>query len=310
MKLSSKQALNVADFNRWQPQNLLAPVQPEPEEASVEEILAIFKGDLPRRTPAGLRGSSNLQYSSDSAFPAWAPADLPAALPNEDEVQKRDVKIPGSALSARANNNPALFQAMQAKVDRLLEEAHNTRTETMRLEEEAQLNAQTIIKNAEREVETRYQQAYEQGKALAEAELFSAIQAAQNLLNELDTWRSQLLTQSEPQVIGMVKDISKSLFGDGFVLPPQVLQDLYTNTLTRTRTMGNLRIFVNPTDAALIGPGWREYQTMVGGKNIQLIPTEDIKSGGCYVEGDQGSVDARIDTRLNAVLSVFDEETV
>ena len=87
-----------------------------------------------------------------------------------------------------------------------------------------------------------------------------------------------------------------------------VLQDTFTKALLRGRSLGNLRIFVHPEDAARLDPGWRDFQVTISGQRIQIVPTESVRPGGCYIEGDQGTVDARIETRLDAVLNVFENQ--
>jgi flagellar biosynthesis/type III secretory pathway protein FliH len=59
-----------------------------------------------------------------------------------------------------------------------------------------------------------------------------------------------------------------------------------------------LRIYVHPEDALALPPHWAHQQATFSGQKIELIPSDIIKRGGCFIEGQYGSVDARIETQL------------
>lgn len=308
MKLFNKQSDNVRDISLWEPIDLGIPVARP--EVSPEEVMALFMGDLPPRPPAGLRGSSDLK-PRDLVYPAWALQDL-ADLPDEEldaPPALGKAKIPEPAISTVAPRvvEAPVPQAVQENLKNMIEETQRMRAEAQRQLEDAHKQAQEILEKARKEAEVRLQQGYLQGKAQGEAQLTSSIQAAQSIVNEMGLWQNELFAQSEPVVIGMIKEIAQTLFSNGMQVEPLVLQDTFTKALVRARTMGNLKIFMHPSDATRIDPAWRDFQTVVSGQRIQIIPTESVKPGGCYIEGDQGAVDARIENRLDAALKIFDQ---
>jgi flagellar biosynthesis/type III secretory pathway protein FliH len=71
--------------------------------------------------------------------------------------------------------------------------------------------------------------------------------------------------------------------------------------------LGDLNIFLNPRDAKLLDSSWSEYQLLVSGNKVRIIPSEKITPGGCMVKGNMGTVDARVETQLAAVLNTFEE---
>jgi flagellar biosynthesis/type III secretory pathway protein FliH len=99
------------------------------------------------------------------------------------------------------------------------------------------------------------------------------------------------------------------LFGSDMVLDPKVVQEVCARALMKARTMGSLRIFVNPRDAVQLDADWRDFQVSISGQRIQIVPTDSIHPGGCFIEGDHGAVDARLETRLGAVMKVFETQT-
>jgi flagellar assembly protein FliH len=313
MIMKSSSRINGAEqaFIGWQPVEF-ATEAPEDAVVTPDEIMALFKGNLPMRPPAALRGSSGLlpRQASQASQP-WQVAELPKTVRQPEYERISEAKATPRPLSGtgQRKSDAALVEATREKVNHLFEEAHNTRAEAMRILTDAQLQAQEILEKARQEAERRVREAYDLGKAQAEAEFTSSTRTAQAILSEVATWRDEMLSQSESAVIEMVKDMARTLFSNGMLVDHTVLQDTFTKALLRGRSLGNLRIFVHPEDAARLDPGWRDFQVTISGQRIQIVPTESVRPGGCYIEGDQGTVDARIETRLDAVLNVFENQT-
>ncbi len=306
MKSFSKPAQALA----WQAEELFDPT-PKAPMPSPDEILAIFKGELPLRPAAAPSGSSSLiRPGYGFVSQAWMPEAIQPYQPGIEVIPTPEIKVAVKpAPAAQRVIDVQAYEAAGEKSRQILAEATAARAEALQALADAQQQARELIENATREAEQRLQQAYEQGKSQAEAELASAIQAAQATISEAANYRTELLAQSEPAVIEMVKDMARTLFGSGIIVDPSVLQDTFTKVLLRARALGNLRIFVHPDDALRIDPAWRDFQVTISGQRIQIIPTESVHPGGCFIEGDQGTVDARIETRLDSVLSVFDNQT-
>jgi len=71
--------------------------------------------------------------------------------------------------------------------------------------------------------------------------------------------------------------------------------------------LGDLNVFLNPRDARLLDPSWSEYQLLITGDKVKVIPSEKITPGGCFVKGSMGAVDARVETQLAAVIKSLEE---
>jgi hypothetical protein len=71
--------------------------------------------------------------------------------------------------------------------------------------------------------------------------------------------------------------------------------------------LGNLRIRANPQDIAVLGDLWLEEQKQLRNITVEWLPSEDILRGGCVIEGDFGSLDARVDLKLDRILQKIDE---
>jgi flagellar biosynthesis/type III secretory pathway protein FliH len=170
---------------------------------------------------------------------------------------------------------------------------------------EAQMKAADVLTRALASAEEMQQKGYQEGLEKGKAELASTLEAANTLIDQLHSMENEILANSESQVLDLVKDIARSMFGNGINLDGRMLHEAFSQALANARSLGTLKVYLNPKDAFNVDPNWREDQAYISGQKMQFIPSEDIKAGGCYVVGDQGSVDARIDTKLGSILKVL-----
>ena len=65
--------------------------------------------------------------------------------------------------------------------------------------------------------------------------------------------------------------------------------------------LGNLRVYVNQADEELLVSLWQETEVMVNGQKIQLVPSQKVLPGGCFIEGEFGTLDSRIESQIELI---------
>jgi flagellar assembly protein FliH len=184
------------------------------------------------------------------------------------------------------------------------EELQRSHEEAARLREEA---AQ-VIEAAHAQADAERAAAHDEGRRQAEEEMRNAVQATAAILAETQEWRNRLLESSESILLNLVRDVARTLFGQGIALEENVLRAAFERAMTEARAIGNLRIHVNPEDAMELGSDWwQKQQSGLGGQRIELVASEHVLRGGCFIEGEFGSVDARVETQLSTALQVLEE---
>jgi flagellar assembly protein FliH len=128
---------------------------------------------------------------------------------------------------------------------------------------------------------------------------------ARGVLDEVQHWRSKMLADAEGPVLKLFETLAHLIFSEDLNLGDPILQEAFARALAEARPLGDLRIHVNPEDASLLGPHWPEQQASQSGQKLELVPNPDIRRGGCLVEGEHGSVDARVDTQLQVALEAL-----
>jgi flagellar biosynthesis/type III secretory pathway protein FliH len=172
--------------------------------------------------------------------------------------------------------------------------------------EKARAQAGEIIAQAKARAGEVTQQAYEAGLKAADTDTQSTLATAKEIVKQVFAWRDEVLAQSEGSVINLVKTIAQKVFGEGIVLDQNTLESAYNRALEEAQVLGDLRIYVNPQDATVLDSYWREFQVSVSGHQIQIIPSEAIQRGGCFISGQLGAIDARVDTQMKMILETLD----
>ncbi|HVP21252.1 MAG TPA: FliH/SctL family protein [Anaerolineaceae bacterium] len=262
----------------------------ERNAADVDAIEQIFKADLGATIQAAGRKGVN-KANPDLLVSGWQPDDL------------KFQQFPAQKVGQKKGSFKQSVSSFAAE-DRLITQGQKVKEESFILAE-AQARAAEIITRAVSVTDEMTQKGYLDGLEKGKVELSSTLEAANNLIEQLHSMEEEILANSESQVLDLVKEIATSMFGEGVVLDGKALHETFTRAFVNARSLGNLKVYLNPKDAINLDPNWREDQVYISGQKMHFIPSEDIKPGGCYVIGEQGSVDARIDTKLASILKVL-----
>jgi flagellar assembly protein FliH len=222
-----------------------------------------------------------LEPLAPPALPQLAP--LPAAIPTMPPAEPQPLDM------NRAQQS--LLTEAVAQSQEILEKARGQAAE--------------LLKAARDQAAEITRQAHQAGLTAAEAESSRLLLAARGVLDEVQTWRDRLSAGSERQVLELVVDVARSLFGEGWTLEAEALHAAFARALAEARPLGDLRVHVHPDDAALLGPRWPEQQSSQIGQHLELVPDPVIRRGGCLVEGDFGAVDARVETQLQLAVEAL-----
>ncbi|EKE22314.1 MAG: hypothetical protein ACD_6C00867G0009 [uncultured bacterium] len=283
-----------------------------------------------------MRSSNNIIRAGDdlTGLQAWSPVEF------EQEQLFSNELIYSSAINffginpgeknektknlVKANQGEVIFQSWQPgemNIGNSINEEENLATTSWQpfLEQpnpkkiadqiiiDAKAQAEEILNSANATIELRNQEAYNKGIESAKAEMRESLQAAASVINVAREWRVDMMNQAEPMIMDLVKKMAQKMFGEGVALDNTALQQHFATVMESARSLGDLRVYLNPADAILLGPDWREYQASMLGSKVEIVSNETIKQGGCYIQGEWGTADALVETQLAAILEQFSE---
>lgn len=309
----------LGQISAWQPPEILSG-----EAAGASGMQPLFSAEIPAPQTltldfVPLAVADPTAWQHPCASPPGAPDSTASPTPNgAPQVWLAPELTPFSCgiedettfyPTGRSSPSSAGTDGWDAPRQHLLQEAQ---AQAQALVRQALAQADEIIYRAEAQAEQIIQQAHTQASAVAErarqegleaahAETADLLRLSAAIVEQVKAWRDDLLNQGEMMMLRLVIEIAQTLFGDGLPLDPEVLGQAFSRALAEARSLGDLRIYLHPEDAALLGPHWVEQQMALSGQRMELVPSEAIKRGGCYVEGQFGAVDARVETQFQLV---------
>ena len=229
----------------------------------------------------------------------------PVEAIQQEAVEDPSAPLPASEAPKALDPAPEVPDPQAQAGEAVAEILDQARSQADQMILEAQRTIDAMFQDAQKELEEEKRAEREKGRAEAQAEAATLLQSLQTAIQHVHEWKEDLFRQSEPIILDMVKDIAHKVFGDGLTLDDLALQANLNRVLEDSASLGDIQIYLNPEDAALLDPAWRETRAAITGEKIQILPSEGIKRGGCFVNGQMGSIDARVETQMQAVFDAI-----
>jgi flagellar biosynthesis/type III secretory pathway protein FliH len=166
---------------------------------------------------------------------------------------------------------------------------------------EAEKNAEAIMAQARTEAEGLKQSAFSEGMSAARSEMSQTLHQVERLFQETQLWQEQVMRQSQTRIIEMVMAIGKKLFSSGFELPAEQIDHIVSRAINEASRLGNLRVYLHPEDAKLLVNLWQESELTLNGQQIQIVSSQNISRGGCFIDGEFGVLDGRVEEQFDQI---------
>ncbi len=148
------------------------------------------------------------------------------------------------------------------------------------------------------------QNGYDTGysKAISEVEVLK--DKVKQELQSAQIEKQQTLEAIEPQVIRLVLQISRSIFGKMIEINPQTIILLIKKGLSESDTTGKISIHVSKLDYDNALAGKNELDEMVGGNaELEIVKDLSLAQGDCIIETPFGNVDSSFDQQFESIKS-------
>ncbi|OPZ16054.1 MAG: Yop proteins translocation protein L [candidate division BRC1 bacterium ADurb.BinA364] len=176
-----------------------------------------------------------------------------------------------------------------------------SRAEQMLRQAEQMLNeARRKAEEIEREA---YQRGFEQGEkagaALGQQKLEPTTKAFAQMVEELASWREQLLAHNEEFVLKMGFLAAGEILHGEITLRPEAALDTVRAALDKVIRGAHMRLRVSPHDYELIKANMADLlKGLADRENFSLESDSSIARGGCFLTTESGDIDAQIDHQL------------
>ncbi|HBF36636.1 MAG TPA: hypothetical protein DDW50_04880 [Firmicutes bacterium] len=221
-----------------------------------------------------------------------------------DAKDQADLVLEGARQTAAKSIETAKQQAetviadAHRQADGIIEEANQK--VTGKLEEANQQTA--VIK------EEAHQQGLATGREAAvvavKQELTENLDRALALINEIETEREERIGTSEPELLKLAVAIAEKIIGQEIELDKDRQIQIVREALIKASTANMITIRIHSDDLQLL----RENQVFLQSafnepKRIDFKEDCSIPAGNCFIETDQGNLDARVKSQLERVMT-------
>lgn len=284
-------------INRWRPDEIFPSLTSEDTTSKVDDILQLFASNekaVEVQENADNSDPSTLAKKTSRPVQAWNLGSLDSITTFDQKPVETFKGIEGTPVKLVLDEKQRVFAEARHQAEAMVNNA--------------QIEAREILSDAKKEADLLRTEAYEKGRSQALAELQKATEAATNIVDQLKNWQNETIRENETLLLEMLNRISRILFGNGYPVTGDILTRNLDKVMRMADSLGDVRIYMNPEDSRILDPEWKNFQESLSGKNIQIIPSEEILRGGCYVQGQMGVLDARIDTQLNSILTALEKD--
>lgn len=168
------------------------------------------------------------------------------------------------------------------------------RAEAAQILTEARDFADEIRREALEETANLREQAYREGmeKALSEFE--------QNLLEALEI-RERVWRETERDLLRLAVRLAEKIIGHEIKTDKKTVTDIVAAALQNARQQEKLTVRVNPSDLGLIEEEREKFLPSARAHFIDFVADPRVSSGGCLIESEVGTIDARLETQLRVL---------
>jgi flagellar assembly protein FliH len=151
-----------------------------------------------------------------------------------------------------------------------------------------------------------YEEGYKVGVTQAEEDLHrqweTQLGEAQSIVEHAYVTKETIITEGETFLVELSVSIAEKVINKKLAKAPEMAMKLFEKALSRRNEQGVIVLCVSPTQFAFVQAAKDELIRVLDSQaELQIIPDSTIKEGSCIVRSAFGSIDARVDTQLEAI---------
>lgn len=219
---------------------------------------------------------------------------------------------------------PPQALSTESSLDEVRNEANNilalAQTSADRCLAEAELQAQELAKQAQESASQAreeasaqgYQEGFTQGNQAALSEMQQTIQLAvekaERIVKLAEQEACQMVIDAERQIIEIALAVASKVLAREIEENPITILPIVKEALGKVKDQDHIVIRVNPEDYEMVLMAKRDLQLMVGREHAVSVAADHIVPiGGCIIDTALGTVDAKLDTKLEMVHKAIQE---
>jgi type III secretion protein L len=166
--------------------------------------------------------------------------------------------------------------------------------EAARILEEAEEFAAEIRREAREDAETLRAEAYSEGVERAIAEF-------ERHLIDVREIRERVWRETEQDVLRLAVRLTEKILGREIKTDKKAVADVVSTALQNARQQEKLTVRVNPSDLPTVEKEIENLTRSGRTRFIDFVADPRVTAGGCLIESEVGTIDARLETQLRVL---------
>ncbi|HMZ36945.1 MAG TPA: flagellar assembly protein FliH [Leptospiraceae bacterium] len=228
----------------------------------------------------------------------------------EEKIQKMLEEAHERARAIEEEGKSVAFNLIQESKEKAEREEETARVNAEQLVERAKLEVERLIKEADMRVNEieheAYTKGYDAGREVGfkrgQSEVRRLIDRIGTIVGQAIDVREEIIAASEKQMVDMILMVARKVIKDEVAERKEVVLNNIREALKRIKDRDRVDIRVNFADLELTTAHKDELIKMMESlRKVNIYEDSRIDRGGCIIETDVGSIDARISTQLKEI---------
>lgn len=228
----------------------------------------------------------------------------------EEEVKKMLDDARERAKKVEEDGKAAAFKELQEAKEQIKVEREKFRVEVEQEIDRGKYEAEKMIKEAELKVSEIEHEAYkkgyeagrEEGYKEGQAEVMRLVDRLGTIISTAVDIRDDIIRASEKLMTDMILMIARKVIKDEIVERREVVINNIKEAIMRVKDRDRIDIRVNFADLDMTTAHKDELIRMMESlKKVNIYEDSRVDRGGCIIDTDVGSIDARISTQLDTI---------
>ena len=228
----------------------------------------------------------------------------------EEEIRQSLEDAHDKAKNIEEEGKAVAFNLIQESKEKAKREEEAARVNAEQIVERAKIEVERMIKEAEMRVaeieHEAYQKGYDAGREVGfkkgQSEVRRLIDRLGTIVGQAIDVREDIIAASEKQMVDMILMIARKVIKDEVVERKEVVLNNIREALRRINDRDRVNIRVNFADLELTTAHKDELIKMMESlRKVNIYEDSRVDRGGCIIETDVGSIDARISTQLKEI---------
>jgi flagellar assembly protein FliH len=168
-----------------------------------------------------------------------------------------------------------------------------------RIEAAVVAERQRMQELAKREAQDRFKAGLAQGRSEASGEFKRGVELLNEYARMLQAERKEMLERYEQSAVKLAFTLAEKVIGQELETDPKAVAQIARNAIAQVTDAQQLTLRVNPQDAEYLKSMQADLMTLLSSNaQLDIRGDQSVRRGGCLVESEQGTLDARIESQL------------